>query len=172
MSVEIARQAVSPGPPTPLGGLAARRRPHAASPSHRARTTQSRNRHTVRGGRSCSLKNLLQPLRCLPLEMSRVESTKSPTLTYTGTCPIVPSSFQRCGGRHIHAHGKHVSPQRGWTEGPSLLWHWSARLFLRFTVFSLFLRRGLRGSLPAGTLRGTVLNGQWHLTAGAVEDES
>ena len=41
----------------------------AARTVHIART--GFNRKAVRGGGSCCLKNLLQPLRCLPLEMSR-----------------------------------------------------------------------------------------------------
>src|SRR4029453_8354918 len=56
-----------------LAGAPPRGRPFPALAPGRPRRPRSRNPTATRGGRTCCMKNLLQPLRSSPLEMSSLE---------------------------------------------------------------------------------------------------
>jgi len=67
----LLRQTLSAHLSPELGGADPHRRPLPTRTPRRPRCPRSRNPKAARGGRTCCLQNLLQPLRSSPLEMSR-----------------------------------------------------------------------------------------------------
>src|SRR5437660_9867739 len=66
----LLRQTLSAHLSPELGGADPHRRPLPTRTPRRPRCPRSRNPKAARGGRTCCLQNLLQPLRSSPLEMS------------------------------------------------------------------------------------------------------